>query len=134
MTTRAPRPCAHPGCPNLVRNQARCPEHTRAKDARRRRARGPRVYDTQAWRRLRERKLATDPHCEMRTKCDGALATEVHHRDGDQWNLSWGNLVSSCKSCHSSHTAKTQGFARGQDDDGGEQGPEEPPRRPWTFA
>ena len=109
---RAPRPCLTPRCPSLVTKGGYCADCECRREAARREARGRRVYDGAEWRRVRKAKLARDPFCEMRTHCHGAPANEVHHVDGDQWNLALSNLESACKPCHSAHTAREQAFDR----------------------
>lgn len=60
------------------------------------------------WQRLQKIKLNQDAVCEIRTHCDGALATEVDHhvpiRVRPDLRLQLSNLVSSCKPCHSAKT------------------------------
>jgi 5-methylcytosine-specific restriction endonuclease McrA len=58
------------------------------------------------WQKLRLLKLRTDPLCEV---C-GKLATQVHHRDGNVYNLADENLASLCASCHARISAKEHGF------------------------
>jgi len=97
------RPCAHRGCPNLVRGRDRrfCDEHQREEwkrqDARRGTA-AERGYDAN-WREIRARFLADHPRC---ARC-GETATIAHHivrkRDGGSDDES--NLMPLCKSCHS---------------------------------
>lgn len=72
-----------------------------------------RGYD-KAWRALRARFLAAYPSC-MEPGCRRA-ATDVDHRITialrPDLRLEWSNLRSLCHPHHSSHTARTQGFAR----------------------
>jgi len=61
MPTAAPRPCAAPGCPELVRGRPRCEKHTQAKE----RARGTaheRGYDRR-WQAYRVSFLRANPIC-----------------------------------------------------------------------
>ena len=113
------RPCAYPGCPELVsRTEKYCPEHTKyerreARDYDRQRGtRQERGYGVH-WQKLRSRVLALRPLCE---DCErqGRIraANEVHHIDGNPHNNTMDNLMPLCKECHSSRTAKEQGFAR----------------------
>jgi 5-methylcytosine-specific restriction protein A len=70
-----------------------------------------RGYDGE-WRKLRARFLAEFPNC---AACSQP-ATDVDHvadvRRYPHLRLTWSNLRSLCHSCHSRHTATTQGFAR----------------------
>lgn len=69
-------------------------------------------YLSKEWRSLREVKLDKNPICE-RCAIDGWCipATEVHHKIDIKKDpylcLKIDNLESLCKSCHSTHTAKT---------------------------
>lgn len=102
MPSIAPRPCTWPGCGRLVPGGGPCEEHRRAQDRRRGKT-AERGYDA-AWRRAREAKLATDPICEIRTHCLGAVATEVDHivpiEQAPELRLVWSNLQSACKPCN----------------------------------
>lgn len=62
---------------------------------------GPRVYDTQRWRKLSKAKLAKNPFCERHEKKGiVVMAKLVHHRDHDTNNWADENLESLCKQCH----------------------------------
>ena len=97
------RPCAHRGCPNLVRGRDRrfCDEHQseewKRQDAQRGTA-AERGYGAQ-WREVRDRFLADHPWC---VNC-GEPATVAHHvvrrRDGGSDDPD--NLIALCKTCHS---------------------------------
>ena len=108
MPTRPPRPCAHPGCPELTASTW-CARHERERPPR------PRKPDTRPsahrrgygrrWERLRRLVLARDPICRI---CGQAPATEVDHivpkrRGGPD---SMENLQGLCKPCHSRKTAR----------------------------
>lgn len=111
MATKAPTTCNRPGCAGLVRNgvcSACGPRRThrnRQHDEQRGSA-AHRGYDRR-WRRVRLMQLRQYPLC---TDCNAAgrvtAATEVHHiiavRDGGTNEQS--NLLSLCKSCHSTRT------------------------------
>lgn len=53
---------------------------------------------------MRALKLRQDPVCEIRTRCDGDVATEVDHRIPfsirPDLRLVMENLQSTCKACH----------------------------------
>ena len=106
----APRACGAQPCPNMAEYRGVCKVHARDNN----RARGSaeeRGYDSD-WRRLRAAKLAVDPICELRTRCMGMVASEVHHvipiRDRPDLRLEWSNLRSACKPCHSALTRSQQ--------------------------
>jgi len=108
------RPCSHPGCPRLCAVRF-CEEHTKA-EARRyeRYDRDPAVRKRygRAWKRIRDRFIASHPLCERCGK-QGRLtpASEVHHVRP----LSQGggheeaNLMALCTPCHSEITARDGG-------------------------
>lgn len=109
MPARPLRPCASPGCSNLV-VKGRCPAHAVQPDPRVGRRK---VYDLRSWRGpngLRIRKLKANPLCEQCER-DGVVASAeaVDHADGDATNNAWSNLVSLCWSCHSRKTVKQDG-------------------------
>ena len=130
MTVRPPRPCAQPGCPELVRGaNPRCPEHAQERRepydaaARKRDPARYRYYRSPAWKALRKRKVKRSPLCE-RCELRGRIvrAEEVHHKDGDWRNPADANLVSLCATCHRSEGGKeaqrrraTSGSGRGRD-------------------
>lgn len=100
------KPCRHPGCHALTdRTDGLCLEHSRqrrneyAKEYRK--ETGPRVYDTQKWRKLSKRILSLFPFCQ-RCEVTGrvSLSTLVHHKDRDRNNWSRENLEALCKTCH----------------------------------
>ena len=63
------------------------------------------------WQQIRSIKLSTDPLCENCLMHGVAhVATDVHHRDGNNKNNDLSNLESLCHNCHSALTARTQGF------------------------
>lgn len=111
MPNRALRPCAVPGCPNLVRS-GRCDQHRDARpaqasvDERERH----RLYGRK-WQAARRRYLNEHPFCDD-CLAGGAYtpATEVHHvtpHRGDA-SLFWddANWCALCKVCHSRHTSR----------------------------
>jgi 5-methylcytosine-specific restriction protein A len=111
---RLPHGCAKPGCPELVRGAARCPEHTRALRAEidsTRPCAARRGYDA-AWRRLRLAHLRRRPTCAF-CEVDGRTtpATDVDHviplaRGGTNTPR---NLQSLCHEHHASKTAREDG-------------------------
>ena len=95
------RPCAAPGCAQLV-DRGRCDKHKRAPSSRR-------GYGAQ-WRKLRRWHLAGEPLCVM---CkDNGIATQAEIVDhirpisfgGDP--LAVDNLQSLCRKCHGKKTAR----------------------------
>lgn len=112
MATRAPRPCARPGCPELVTDDPRCPTHRRARRRRQDDRRGSstaRGYGSR-WQRIRKSLLARYPLCVM-CQAEGRVeaATEVDHIDGNSRNNDRENLRPLCKPCHSRRTIRDQG-------------------------
>ena len=103
MPSAPSKPCAHPGCPALVKGRTRCPKHDRQRE-RRRGSAASRGYGHK-WRKIRLRVLADEPLCRF-CKAEGEVvpATEVDHIDGDSSNNRRSNLRPLCKSCHSRRT------------------------------
>jgi 5-methylcytosine-specific restriction protein A len=102
------RPCAQPGCPELVRSGRRCPTHARAYE----RGRGSaarRGYGV-AWQHIRAAYLAAHPTCECSPDCTEA-ATDVDHRDGSGpfGDNRWSNLQAMSHGHHSAKTSKRDG-------------------------
>lgn len=101
MANLPKRPCLQPGCPELV-TSGRCSKHQRNWNTRRGTTK-ERGYGAD-WQAVRAMKLRQDPLCEIRTHCDGALATEVDHivpiREAPELRLDMANLQSACKACN----------------------------------
>lgn len=120
MPRRAPRPCSHPGCPNLVREPGEryCAEHraqhTRQYD-RDRGSAAARGYGAR-WRRLRTMVLARQPICAdpfgiHAARGEVVASTDVDHivprRRGGRDTME--NLQGLCHECHSRKTATQDG-------------------------
>lgn len=95
------RPCAHPGCPEVVSGTRYCERHRRCDDRRDTAAR--RGYDGR-WQRLREMYLRRHPLCEVCER-EGRVtpAVIVHHRKPIKRGghpLDVENLMSVCRACH----------------------------------
>lgn len=118
MPTRAPKPCAHPGCGRLT-SATYCPAHKAAHQ--REQAARKRQYETSRpnaaargygskWRKASKGFLAKHRVCGY---CESAPSTLVDHRiphRGDM-TLFWdrSNWVPSCKTCHDAKTARQDG-------------------------
>jgi 5-methylcytosine-specific restriction protein A len=110
MPFASPRPCAEPGCDQLV-TKGRCPKHARQQDVSYVRA-GKRIYASARWRGLRRQVLREQPFCQV-LGCF-TLATDVDHvvpiRDGGA-PFRRANLQALCKKHHSEKTI-TEVFGR----------------------
>jgi 5-methylcytosine-specific restriction enzyme A len=106
-----------PGCPELVRDGPRCPEHFRALRAEMdslRPSAARRGYDA-TWRRIRLAHLRREPTCRFCAERGRVnAATEVDHivALADGGSHADSNLRSLCKPCHSGRTARDQSFGR----------------------
>lgn len=108
MPRKPKKPCAYPGCPELVDGYY-CEEHKKLTDKLYNRyARddfSKNFYNSMAWRLARKRQLSVHPFCEECLKNGKAVkATMVDHiipikQGGDKFEPS--NLQSLCFSCHS---------------------------------
>ena len=115
MPKLASRPCAHRGCPEVVRGrgvrfcQRHLQEHRRQQDENRgtasARGYGPR------WRERRDRYLAEHPWCQ---RCGKRRPVLVHHilpkRDGGSDEPV--NLLALCNLCHAQVHAEAEGLFR----------------------
>lgn len=114
MPGRNKTPCSKPGCPELVKvGQTYCEKHRKERhkryDKRKRDKKKSKFYSSGRWRKLRNKKLKTDPLCEYCLEDDIVTeATEVDHiiPIDARWDLrlSWDNLKSACHSCHMKKT------------------------------
>lgn len=110
MPWKPKRPCAEPGCRELV-DGGRCGAHTRTHEQQRRPAWVTAFYSSTAWKKVRAMKRARDPLCEdCSERGVGTIATEVDHvvplmvrRD---LALELSNLRSLCSSCHAAKTRR----------------------------
>lgn len=110
MPRKPPKPCKHPGCPELTDNNF-CDKH---KNLHARRSAKERGYDSR-WRTARKRFLKENPLC-LECFKDNRLveATVVDHiipHRGDK-NLFWDetNWQALCKSCHDRKTMTTDRY------------------------
>ena len=118
MPYRLKKPCAYPGCPELVEpGQVYCKEH-RAKinswqnklyDEKQRDTKASKFYNSVAWKKLRKLKQSRDPLCEYcLEKNRTRIATEVDHvipiKDNWSMRLVFNNLRSTCHRCHMNKT------------------------------
>jgi len=109
------RPCAHPGCNQLVIKPAcYCEEHKKANNYDSNRPNSYRRGYTKAWQRYRAQFLAEHPVCvACLRRGEISEATVVDHivpHKGDMkrfWDKS--NHQALCKHCHDSKTAREDG-------------------------
>jgi hypothetical protein len=113
--SRSFRICNAPGCPELVRGGGYCEKHAEEKKQRERqrfkeqyagnddRGKQLRFYGSARWKRIRTRKLAKDPFCQIirddGLEC-GDLATDCHHKNWNWQDNNDENLLSVCGACH----------------------------------
>lgn len=132
MPSRVPKPCAAPGCGELVRDgSSRCPTHAakakREAESRRDRSILDRIYGRR-WKAASAAWRARHPLC-VRCEARGlvvageAVDHKVPHRLAEAmaredaaaisagWRLFWdqGNWQTLCKSCHDTKTAAEDG-------------------------
>lgn len=114
MPKKPKRPCSYPGCPELVDGRY-CEEHKREVNHHyNRHQRDPETSKRygRRWRKIRKTYITAHPLCEA-CKKQGKFtpAEEVHHIKplSDGGTHSYENLMSLCKSCHSTITAKEGG-------------------------
>jgi|GEM_PF-480350 5-methylcytosine-specific restriction protein A len=132
MARRPFKPCAYPGCSELVSEGRYCPKHQhkekeqmaerhRYYDTHQRDERADRFYKSKAWVATRQAVLTRDLWLCQDCKAQGRLtpANHVHHivelRDDWSKRLHMDNLISLCASCHSQrHTGHYEGVGGGQ--------------------
>ena len=112
-------PCRHPTCSAYVPRRGYCPDH-QEQGRRDRRARNrfydqhlrdpeaKKFYDSAAWQRARQTKLASEPVCE---RCRRVFAQHVHHRIPlsrctPEQRVEQANLMSVCAPCHNAIEAE----------------------------
>lgn len=115
MPRRPRKPCAFPGCAELVEAEERFCSRHRTQDAREdHRKRGnfrERGYDSR-WDKVKALKLIANPICEQ-CALEGrvTIATVVHHlipvKERPDLLLSFDNLKSLCRRCHAREHAET---------------------------
>jgi len=96
-------------CPNLIKGKERycptCSEYSKKAVRRYDKARDQtperKFIHSPLWRKIRLRKLAQDPLCEMCLE-EGMerMACIVHHIDGNELNNDPSNHLSTCFDCH----------------------------------
>ena len=109
MPYKPKKPCAYPGCPELV-HERYCEKHKQVADKQynqfQRNKQAQAFYESAAWRRLRRIKLEMNPICE---ECKKGKATTADHivpikQDGAALDIN--NLQSLCGSCHGKKSIK----------------------------
>jgi 5-methylcytosine-specific restriction enzyme A len=108
MPTKPLKPCAVPGCPEMVQGD-RCAVHRSGREKRQ----GPRIrgaherlYTSSTWKRVRLRVLREEPTC----RACGAASTQVDHIipfrpevGGSRYDRA--NLQALCERCHGEKSA-----------------------------
>mgnify|MGYP003983395543 CR=1 FL=1 len=115
MPYKPKRACAHPMCSKLTNKGSYCEEHRKNENSYYNKyKRDPETrkrYGTE-WRKIRSRFIKLNPLCEECKKQNRVTPVEeVHHiiplsKGGTH---DFNNLMSLCKSCHSSITRKENG-------------------------
>lgn len=125
MPKKAKKPCAYPGCSELVQDERFCFNHqSENKKERKERdqyydvhvrdQKAKAFYKSRAWQAVRRRALIRDYYLCQDCLTENRLtqADTVHHRVeiGKDWSkrLNMDNLVSLCAACHNArHGGKT---------------------------
>lgn len=106
MPRRLPKPCRHPGCPELT-HERYCPPHatqhqsdiTSKRQVNPQLAQEHRFYNSPTWRALRAQHLSREPLC----RSCGAKGRDVDHKvpinQGGK-RTDPNNLQTLCQSCH----------------------------------
>ncbi len=97
------RLCSTPGCTKEATTGLRCRTHERERNRRHTTEHKP-LYATRKWKFTRRRVLFDRPLCE---RC-GAIAEDVHHRDGYEDPYDLDGLEPLCHSCHGKVTRAEQ--------------------------
>ena len=101
------KPCAYPGCPNLVA-RGYCDQHKPVAPQYPRDAERQALYGTTLWKRIRARQLAAEPWCAECLRANiHTPATDVDHIErhmGDRTMFFRGPFQSLCHACHSRKT------------------------------
>ena len=106
MPDKPLRPCAYPGCPEVITSGRYCPKHKtiagRSYNQTSRRPDFAKTYDSR-WRKLRDLYIKKHPLCEL-CLADGLYvpADLVHHKIPTELGGTHdeSNLQSLCNSCH----------------------------------
>ena len=105
MPSKAPHPCAYPGCPKLT-TERYCADHktaaSRSYDKYQRSPDHNKIYGYR-WRQIRDRYIAKHPLCEECLKSGWLVPVdEVHHivPVNQGGTHAEDNLMSLCQSCH----------------------------------
>jgi 5-methylcytosine-specific restriction enzyme A len=105
------KPCAYPGCSNLVK-RGYCDQHTAPIQFNRDPERQA-LYGTRLWKRIRERQLAREPWCAECLKAGRYTpATDVDHIEAHKGNKEMffrGPFQSLCHVCHTKKTNAEMG-------------------------
>jgi 5-methylcytosine-specific restriction protein A len=111
------KPCAFPGCKEIVPSKQRyCKVHSKKvkQDYEKTRETAVKRGYTRRWQRLRGIVLAQEPMCGcLDCKNTALVANLVHHIDGNAKNNSLENLLSMNDDCHNRlHAAQGERFGK----------------------
>lgn len=103
------KPCAQPGCTQLVPiGVERCPTHTALQQQSRNHDRAQRGLHAREWRQLRTRVLERDHHqCQLRLDGCTRHATQAHIRpelQGNHNQLTDDDAIAACAHCNASES------------------------------